>query len=47
MEPTLKSFDPPKLKDMRKIILFNDVREVKDKEGALLARISFENEDYL
>ena len=32
---------------MRKIIPFNDVREVKDKEGALLARISFENEDYL
>src|SRR5690554_316878 len=40
-------FNPPKLKDMRKIIPFNDVREVKDKEGALLARISFENEDYL
>lgn len=32
---------------MRKIIPFRDVREVKDKEGALLARISFENEDYL
>lgn len=32
---------------MRKIIPFRDVREVKDKEGALLFRVSFENEDYL
>src|SRR5690554_5534209 len=32
---------------MRNIIPFHDVQEVKDKGGALLARISFENEEYL
>lgn len=32
---------------MRKIIPFRDVQEAKDEKGALLARISFENEDYL